>query len=97
MNAGMRIQAFVGYFSDMVWIYGANKLINLRFGLGLIGDRRQLLVQYLLLKETRKANLRLMHYGFKRKEVYTREHGLLIRKCRKDILRYIRHCRRTEK
>jgi hypothetical protein len=97
VKTATKIQAFVEYYSAMVDIYFSNKLINLRFRLGQVDGRRQVLTHYLLLKATAKANLRLMHYGFKKEEVYTPEFTLLIQRCRRDTLRYIRHCRQKER
>lgn len=77
----MRIRAFVGYFSEMLYIYFANKLVNIGFFTGQIDERRQVLAQHVLLRATRRANLGLIKYGFKRAEVDSREFALLIRKC----------------
>lgn len=96
MKAAPRIQAFVGYFSEMVRINIANKLVNLRFRLGLISERRQVLTWYILLKDTRRANLYLTNYGFKHGEVDSPQFAQSIRKCRRDTLAYIRRCRGEE-
>ena len=45
MKTAMRIEAFVGYFSDMVLINSLNRWVNLRYRLGLICERRQMLTQ----------------------------------------------------
>jgi hypothetical protein len=97
VKTATKIQAFVEYYSTMVDIYFSNKLINLRFRLGQVDGRHQVLTHYLLLKATSKANLRLLHYGFKKAEVYTPEFPLLIARCRRDTLRYIRLCRKAER
>jgi len=93
VNTASRIQAFVGYFSQMVGIHVENRWVNLRFRLGLVDERQQVLTHYVLLKAVRKANLHLLHYGFKKAEVDAREFGLLIKRCRKHTVRYLRHCR----
>jgi hypothetical protein len=85
------------YFSTMLYIYAANKLTKWRLRMGQIGERRELLTIYVLMKATRKANLHLRNYGFKSAEVDTKDWPLLIQRCRKETLAYIRYRRKEEK
>lgn len=81
----------------MLYIAVANKIVNVQYRTGKIDERRQLLAQYVLLKEVRKANLSLRRFGFIAKTVDAPEFSLLLKNCRRDMLRYLKSVRQKEK
>jgi hypothetical protein len=90
VNVGAKYFLLYHHLSEMVDIWLSNRVVNTLYRMGRIGERRQMISHYVLLKRVRTTNLRLVGHGFSKNNVDAPEFALLIQRCRKDTLEYLR-------